>query len=96
MEVSSEERHIEGGRHEHQVQVGLAGQQVPQHDQQEVRKLVALMDLIHHDVGNAFQAVASSQHAQQHAVGAEHERAVGAPSAGTQAIAACRVGLERS
>ncbi len=76
MEVVCEQRHIQGGRHEHQVQVGLAGQQVPQHDQQEVGKLVTLMDLIHHDVCDALQTITACEHTQQHAIGAEHQRAV--------------------
>lgn len=54
MEVVCEERHIEGSRHEHQVQVRLAGQQVPQHDQQEVCKLVTLVDLVHDNVRDAL------------------------------------------
>ncbi len=76
MEVVCEERHIERGRHEHQVQVWLAGQQVSQHDQQEVCKPVTLMDLVHDNVRDALEAIAAGEHAQQHPIGAEHERAV--------------------
>ena len=54
IEVVCEERHIECCRHEHQVQVWLAGQQVSQHDQQEVCKLVTLVDLVHNNVRDAL------------------------------------------
>ena len=54
MEVVCEERHIERRRHEHQMQVGLAGQQVSQHDQQEVCELVTLVDLVHDNVRDAL------------------------------------------
>ena len=54
MEVVCEERYIERCRHEHQMQVRLAGQQVSQHDQEEVCKLVTLVDLIHDNVRDAL------------------------------------------
>ncbi len=54
MEVVCEQRHIERSRHEHQVQVWFAGQQVSQHDQQEVCKLVTLVDFVHDNVRDAL------------------------------------------
>ncbi len=54
MEVVCEQCHIERSRHEHQVQVRLAWQQVSQHDQQEVCKLVTLVNLVHDDVRDAL------------------------------------------
>ena len=56
-EVAAEQLFVEGGGHEHQPYARLLGQQVTQHDQQEVRIAVALMNLIHKHMSHALQAV---------------------------------------
>lgn len=81
MEVLSEQGRIQCGGHEHQTQLGLAGQQIPQHDQKEICKLVALMYLVHHNVGNILESFPAGQHSQQNPIGAEHEAAVSTASA---------------
>ena len=68
---------MQGGRHEDEPQAGASRQDVSQQDEQEVGKSVALVDLIDHYVRHLVQSIPLGQHAQQHAVGAEHEAAVG-------------------
>lgn len=65
---------MQRGTHEHHAQRRVRRQQAADQDEQEVGEAVALVDLVHDDVRHGRQALAVRQHAQQHAVRAEHER----------------------
>ena len=76
-----EEGSVEGGGHEDEAQLGVCRQQVPQGDEQEVSKAIALMNLIDNNVGQVLHALPGRQLAQQHAVRAEDQRRGGVASA---------------
>ena len=52
-----------------------------EHDEQEVCEAVALVHLVHDQVSHPVQALGLCEHAQQDAVGAEHQAGLGARSA---------------
>ena len=90
-EVLREEAHLHRGGHQHHPQPGVGRQKVPQDDEQEVGELVALVDLVHDEMGGARhgapapprgrQAPRLGELAQEHPVGAEHHARLGAPAA---------------
>ena len=67
---------MQRGTHEHQAQVGVFWQQLPQLDQQKVGKLVPLMHLINHYMREARNTLPMGEGAQQDTVGAEHQGGV--------------------
>mmetsp|Transcript_9403 Transcript_9403/g.23809 ORF Transcript_9403/g.23809 Transcript_9403/m.23809 type:complete len:301 (-) Transcript_9403:406-1308(-) len=72
--VVGKEVHVQGGGHEDEAQVRARRQQVLERDEQEVRKAVSLVNLVNDNVRHTLQVISLGEHAQQDAVGAEHER----------------------
>ena len=78
-EVAAEQILANRRGHEHEPQVRVPGQDAPKYDGEKVGKEVALVELVDDDVRKRLQHLVragAGEPAQQHAVGAEHQRAV--------------------
>ena len=74
-EVRGEEVGVQCGGHEHHAQVAATGEQVAEHNEQEVAEEVALVNLVDHQVRHVVQCIVIQQHAQHDACGAEQDAA---------------------
>lgn len=81
-EVAGEERDVDGGRHEDDLEVWPLGQQAPEDTQEEVVVQVPLVDLIHNQdlvlgqAGLPLQVPQEQPHRQKHDLGGRRTRAL--------------------
>ena len=52
-EVPGEELGVERGGHEHDLEIGSAGQEIAEHDEEEILVHPPLVNLVHEDVAHA-------------------------------------------